>query len=76
MNFFDIEHGIFTYYLLEGLKGHAMKGNQLTLGNLFDYVYQNVQQKTQKRQNPLLMGTLSHHFILYSTGPEPVSMLR
>ena len=58
----DIEHGIFTYYLIEGLKGEASENSNVSLVNLFDYVYKNVQKETEKRQNPLLIGTMNYNF--------------
>lgn len=47
-------HGIFTYALLEGLKGAAdVDGNrQVTAGELFAYVRNRVSVATQARQNP------------------------
>jgi Caspase domain len=53
-------HGVFTYFLLEGLQGKAdLDGDQLvTVGELFRYVRQRVRLDTQFRQNPrMLAGT-------------------
>jgi hypothetical protein len=52
-------HGVFTYYLLEGLKGNAdTNGDRLvSVGELFRYVQQKVRQDTKLQQNPrMLMG--------------------
>lgn len=52
-------HGVFTYYLLEGLKGDAdINSDRLvSVGELFRYVRQKVQFDTERRQNPrMLMG--------------------
>lgn len=52
-------HGVFTYYLLEGLKGKAdMNSDRLvSVGELFRYVRHKVQSDTDYQQNPrLLMG--------------------
>lgn len=65
--FFDKEHGIFSYYLLKGLKGEAEKEGNVTLISLYDYIYRNVQKETQKRQNPLLIGTMNYNFSLLRT---------
>ncbi len=71
--FFNIEHGVFTEYLIRGLRGEARKANGLSLVNLYDYVYQNVQKCTEKRQNPLLIGTMQYDTILvpYDARREP-----
>jgi uncharacterized caspase-like protein len=62
--FFNIEHSVFTEYLIEGLRGKAQKDNEVTLVGLYDYLYQNVQNKTGKRQNPLLIGTMRYDTVL------------
>ena len=52
-------HGVFTYYLLEGLKGSAdTNGDRLvSVGELFRYVRQKVRLDTSFKQNPrMLMG--------------------
>jgi uncharacterized caspase-like protein len=41
-------HGVFTYYLLRGLKGEAV----VTAGELFAYLQQSVRQATEGKQNP------------------------
>jgi uncharacterized caspase-like protein len=47
-------HGVFTYYLLEGMRGAAdSDGNGIvTVGELFEYVRDNVKQATDHRQHP------------------------
>lgn len=64
--FFDIEHGIFTNYLLDGLKNSGKQGGQISLIELYEYVYKNVQLKTHKRQNPLLIGTMGYDTVLFA----------
>lgn len=52
-------HGVFTYYLLEGLQGSAdTNGDRLvSVGELFRYVRQKVRLDTGFQQNPrMLMG--------------------
>jgi hypothetical protein len=52
-------HGVFTYYVLEGLKGNAdANGDRLvSVGELFRYVRQKVRLDTSFQQNPrMLMG--------------------
>ena len=52
-------HGVFTYYLLEGLRGNADTNEDhfVTVGELFRYVRQNVRTDTGLQQNPrMLLG--------------------
>jgi uncharacterized caspase-like protein len=71
--FFNIEHGVFTEFLIKGLRGEAWKDNKLTLINLYDYVYQNVQKSTHKQQNPLLIGTMKYDTVLISARDSRVA---
>jgi len=48
-------HGVFTYYLLEGMKGEAdsqPRDGIVTVGELFEYVRVNVQKATGNQQHP------------------------
>ncbi len=49
-------HGVFTHYLLEGMRGAADRdGNGIvTVGELFEYVRDNVKRETDYRQHPLI----------------------
>ena len=53
-------HGLFTYFLLKGLKGEARGGDkQLTIDELFKYVHQNVSETAgylDKEQTPGIIG--------------------
>jgi uncharacterized caspase-like protein len=51
-------HGVFTYYLLEAFKGNADGDNDkiITIRELFDYVYNNVAERTEGKQHPELKG--------------------
>lgn len=52
-------HGVFTYYLLEGLRGNADTNEDhfVTVGELFRYVRQKVRLDTELQQNPrMLLG--------------------
>lgn len=66
--YFHIEHGFFTNYLIKGLEGEASENNEvITLIDLYDYVYKNVQREAKKQkkyQNPLLIGTLNYNTVL------------
>jgi uncharacterized caspase-like protein len=55
-------HGVFTYYLLRGLKGEADMNHDgvVTAGELFAYLQQSVRQATDGKQNPrALVGIAS-----------------
>ena len=47
-------HGVFTHYLLEGMQGEAdiNQNGIVTVGELFEYVRDKVQEATENRQNP------------------------
>jgi uncharacterized caspase-like protein len=73
----DIEHGIFTNYLIKGLEGQASNNKEgITLGELYNYVYKNVQKeakKQKKQQNPLLIGTMPYGTILIGNSKNAAS---
>jgi Caspase domain len=50
-------HGVFTYYLLQGLKGEAdaNRDRLITVGELFRYVRQKVRLDTHFQQNPRML---------------------
>lgn len=54
-------HGVFTHFLIEGLKGKAdFNGDgTVTAGELFDYVRQQVSAATHQRQNPTALPGLA-----------------
>ncbi len=59
----ELEHGIFTYYLAEGLKGKAdlNKDGVVTANELYSYVYEQVTKKARllgASQHPLKKGTI------------------
>ncbi len=47
-------HGVFTYFLLKGMKGEADINNDytVTIGELMDYVEENVKRQTKGNQHP------------------------
>jgi uncharacterized caspase-like protein len=53
-----IRHGIFTYYLLEGLKGKCdvNKDRVISVSELFEYVSNGVRKYTEDFQIPILSG--------------------
>lgn len=50
----DLGHGVFTYYLLEGLKGAADFNNDytVTVNEVMQYVEEQVKRRTRGAQNP------------------------
>ncbi len=50
----EYQHGVFTYYLLEGLKGNADadKDGVVDVDEIWDYVKYQVQERSQKAGNP------------------------
>ena len=51
-------HGVFTYYLLEALKGKADTDGDgiVTIAEAFKYVYDNVRSATESQQHPTIRG--------------------
>lgn len=51
-------HGVFTYYLLEGLEGQADYNNdgQVTMGELIPYLSESVRRATLNAQSPTIAG--------------------
>lgn len=49
-------HGVFTHYLLEGMRGAADEDNNgiVTIGELFEYVRDNVKRSTSNSQHPVI----------------------
>ena len=55
-------HGVFTYFLLQGLQGDAdgygqPKDGKVTVGELFDYIRDNVHRATNYAQHPAIGTT-------------------
>lgn len=53
-------HGVFTYYLLEGMRGKAesSKDGIVSVGELFEYVRESVRKTTDNKQHPAIGTTL------------------
>lgn len=62
----ELQHGVFTYYLLEGLHGKAdFAGDGLiTLDEAYLYVAEKVSQATGQEQHPAKRGTMEGDFVL------------
>jgi uncharacterized caspase-like protein len=59
-------HGVFTYYVLEGLKGRADSNQDrlVSVGELFRYVRQNVRLDTNFVQNPRMLTGANENLAL------------
>jgi len=65
----ELGHGIFTYYLLQGLRGSADTNNdkRITIDEVYQYVYDNVLKESKNRggnQHPMKKGETSGQFII------------
>ena len=65
----ELEHGVFTYFLIEGLKGPADmdKDGIVTVDEAYDYVSRHVPQATSQEQHPVKKGTVEGRLILSFT---------
>jgi len=54
----EAKHGMFSYFLMKGMEGDAdtNQDNQITAGELYTYVQQNVIQQSSGSQTPELQG--------------------
>ncbi len=59
-------HGVFTYYLLEGLAGAADSDRDglITTGEVYEYVYSSVTRHTKNQQHPVKKGDEERPIIL------------
>ena len=69
-----LRHGVFTYYLLRGLKGAANANSDqiVTIRELYTYVHTKVREYTTNVQTPVLTGAFDDAMpcLLY-TSPSP-----
>ncbi len=65
-----LRQGVFSHFLIRGLKGEADKNQDkaVTVQELYDYIYENVRAYTGNRQSPVIKGTYDPQM--------PVSALR
>ena len=63
---FSLQHGVFTFEIIEGLRGNADKNKdgKITFRELYDYVYSRVQSRTNGKQNPALIGAMRSSIII------------
>lgn len=59
LEYSGLRHGVFSHFLIEGLKGSADKNENeiVTLLELYNYIYNGVQQYTNYSQTPTLTGS-------------------
>ena len=57
-----LRQGVFTYYVLQGLKGKADVNNDylVTIKELYSFVYSKVREYTDNVQTPILTGDYDH----------------
>ena len=60
------QHGVFTYFLVEGLKGQADadKDGLITVDEVYRYVSEHVPQATGQEQHPVKKGSVEGSLIL------------
>jgi len=61
-----LQHGVFTFYLLEGLRGaaDADKDGLITVDEIYQYVSVQVPRATGQEQHPIKKGTVEGRLIL------------
>jgi uncharacterized caspase-like protein len=62
----ELQHGVFTYYLLEGLRGFADTDNDgtITVDEAYQYVSEKVPRATGQEQHPVKKGSVEGNLIL------------
>jgi hypothetical protein len=62
----ELQHGVFTYYLIEGLRGKADadKDGLITVDEVYRYVSDQVPLATGQEQHPVKKGTVEGRLIL------------
>ena len=55
---FEVQHGLFSYFLMKGMEGMADKNNDknITTQELHNYIFKNVTQQSSGEQTPQLQG--------------------
>jgi WD40 repeat protein len=64
----ELGHGLFTYYLLEALSGHADNGDGfITLKEVYNYLEERVAMRSRKaggKQTPMMAGAITGKIVL------------
>jgi hypothetical protein len=68
----ELGHGVFTYYLLDGLKGAADLNNDytITINELMQYVEEQVKRRTRGAQNPTRSQTMYDKDLTIAVRPK------
>jgi uncharacterized caspase-like protein len=66
----DLGHGVFTYYLLEGLRGaaDANRDGAIMFDEAYDYVARTVPEATGQTQHPVKKGEMEGDLLLGRVG--------
>ncbi len=69
-------HGVFTYFLLEGLKGKADRNRDgfVTIKETYDYLYPKVQRESENGQTPFASAYLDNSIPLGICEPEKLGL--
>ena len=61
-----LQHGVFTYYLIEALRGAADRNHDrlITTDEVYDYVSSKVTMATNQEQNPIKKGSVEGSLVL------------
>jgi hypothetical protein len=61
-----LRQGVFTHFLIRGMKGEADldRDYKVTLYELYDFIYQGVRQYTGMRQSPMIKGTYNGNMVV------------
>lgn len=62
----ELQHGVFTYYLIDGLKGEADtdRDGMVTVDEAYRYVSDKVPQATGQEQHPVRKGSVEGNLVL------------
>jgi len=69
IEYLNLQNGLFTYYLISGLKGEAdaNRDNYITAFELFNYVNPKVKQSTNEKQVPVMWGNFDKNMVILKT---------
>jgi hypothetical protein len=62
----ELQHGVFTYYLLEGLRGAADfdRDGLITVDEIYRHVSERVPRATGQEQNPVMKGSVEGSLVM------------
>lgn len=68
-------HGVFTYYVLQGLAGKAdlNRDHKISVGELFDFVRTQVLRETNGAQTPTAQAGLTRSIVMAQGGPATLA---